>query len=386
MEGATNMKEDIEREDILAPYAMRSRETRGRKYPEEKHPYRTIFQRDRDRVIHSSSFRRLEYKTQVFVYHEGDYYRTRLTHTIEVAQITRSIAKALKLNEDLAEAIALAHDLGHPPFGHSGEKTLNALMSNHGGFEHNKQSLRIVDYIEHRYPSFRGLNLSWEVREGIAKHSTSYDSPDIIEEFDFNTPPCLEAQIVILADEIAYNSHDLDDGLTSKMIDGGSLSNVTIWKENLEQVNKLHSGITTNIKKYQIIRYIINQQVTDMIANSINNLEAHHINSIEDVRKCKTPLLRFSSHMDTMNKELRDFLYKNLYQHYRVIRMENKAKQIIEMLFNAYINRLELLPPNISKKLGKEDPYRLVCDYIAGMTDRYAMDEYKKLFDPYEKV
>ncbi|MEK6590622.1 MAG: deoxyguanosinetriphosphate triphosphohydrolase [Nitrospinota bacterium] len=368
----------------LAPYAMKSKGTRGRRHSEQEHPYRTAFQRDRDRIIHSSAFRRLEYKTQVFVYHEGDYYRTRLTHTIEVAQVSRSASRVLGLNEDLSEAIALAHDLGHPPFGHSGEKVLNELMKDHGGFEHNKQSLRIVDHIENRYPDFRGLNLTYEVREGMAKHVTEYDKPTY-EEFQ-GTSPTLEAQIVDFSDAIAYNSHDLDDGITSEMIDMESLKEVRIWEENYKRIKQGLNNFNSNIFKYQTIRGIINQQVTDLVEQTRKNIDEYGIRSVDDVRNFGEKIASFSSEMRLMDRELKDFLKKNMYNHYRVIRMEDKAGRFIRELFTAYFKREGLLPPNVQKDLKIVEKERLICDYIAGMTDRYALQEYKKLFDPYERV
>lgn len=373
-------------EDYLVPYAATSKNTRGRKYEEKSHPYRTPFQRDRDRIIHSSSFRRLEYKTQVFIYHEGDYYRTRLTHSIEVAQITRSIARVLGVNQDLSEAIALSHDLGHPPFGHSGEKALNDLMRDYGGFEHNHQSLRIVDYLEHRYPMFRGLNLSWEIREGLAKHSTRYDTPKH-EEFSDGLCPTVEAQIVDYADSIAYNSHDLDDGVESHMLNILELENIRLWRKNFKKITEKYSNIDFKIKKYQVIKMIINDQVSDLVTHTLNNIKKYSISNIEDVRQCKAPLAAFSPEMQEFDRELKEFLFKNLYRHYRVVRMEIKARRFIEKLFKAYRNNPELLPPPVYKNIGDKDTDpRVICDYIAGMTDRYALNEYKKLFDPYEKV
>ncbi|MBI5682128.1 MAG: deoxyguanosinetriphosphate triphosphohydrolase [Deltaproteobacteria bacterium] len=370
----------------LASYAMRSKDSRGRRYYEPEHPFRTAFQRDRDRIIHCNAFRRLEYKTQVFVYHEGDHYRTRLTHTIEVAQIARTIARALDLNEDIAEAIALAHDLGHPPFGHTGEKTLNKLMKDHGGFEHNLQSLKIVENIEHRYPKFKGLNLTWEVREGIVKHSSEHDRPDILDEYEPENAPCLEAQIVDISDEIAYNNHDIDDGISSGMLEIDKLDEIELWKENFSKVKKMYQDEDIKAVKSQTIIQIINQQVTDLVENTLKCIRDYGINSLEDIRKTGHPITRFSTDMDRKNKELKKFLKENLYEHHRVIRMADKANRIIKHLFKIYEEDPRLLPPHVYANINEVGKERLICDYIAGMTDRFALDEYKKLFDPYERV
>lgn len=372
----------------LAPYAAKSAFTKGRRFPEQEHPFRTPFQRDRDRIIHSNAFRRLEYKTQVFVYHEGDHYRTRLTHTIEVAQISRTIARALGLNEDLSEAIALAHDLGHPPFGHSGETVLNELMAEHGGFEHNAHSLRIVDELEKRYPGFSGLNLTWEVREGIAKHSSEHDRPGVTSEFESDKSACLEAQIVDLADEIAYNNHDIDDGLSSEMIYPDSLKGIDLWQDNYEDVKARFQDSDLKVLKYQTIIKVINAQVTDLVETILSTIEAEGIRSTEDVRERKKPVARFSAEMEKKNKQLKRFLRENLYKHHRVIRMADKAERIIKELFKAYLRAPKLLPPHVSSLIDKSgrEKHRVICDYIAGMTDRFALDEFKKLFDPYEKV
>jgi dGTPase len=373
-------------EKRLAPYAVKSKSSRGRRYSEPEHPFRTAFQRDRDRVIHCNAFRRLEYKTQVFVYHEGDHYRTRLTHTIEVAQISRTIARALGLNEDLSEAIALAHDLGHPPFGHTGEHILNKLMSNHGGFEHNAHTLRIVEELERRYPRFRGLNLTWEVREGIAKHDTDYDRPGIVEEYEMDKAPSLEAQIVDMADEIAYNNHDIDDGLTSKMMEPATMGEVDLWFESYEEAVKKFPGENFKTHKHQTVLSIINRQVTDLVENIFKIIEEEGISSVEEVRERDRPVARFSPEMEKKNSELKKFLWTNLYKHHRVLRMADKAERILKSLFEVYLNEPRVLPPHIFKEIERVGKERLICDYIAGMTDRYALDEYKKLFDPYEKV
>jgi dGTPase len=369
--------------ESLAPYAVKSSESRGRVYPEEEHPYRSIFQRDHDRIIHSTAFRRLEYKTQVFVYHEGDYYRTRLTHTIEVAQISRSIARALSLNEDLCEAIALAHDLGHTPFGHTGEKVLNELMAPHGGFEHNRHGLRVVDRLERRYPDFPGLNLSYEVREGIIKHSSSYDNPSR-EGFESAGLPTLEAQAVNLADEIAYNCHDLDDGLTARLLTENDLERVALWEEICGPVKEKIQD--RERRKYQVIRRIINLQVSDLVYESARRLEDSRVKTPQEAAGMDKPLVSFSGDMSRKNDELKNFLFENMYSHYRVVRMLYKAERFIKQLFDVYLQGPEQLPPRVQERMKDEKPEVVVCDYIAGMTDKFALDEYKKLFEPYEKV
>jgi dGTPase len=371
----------------LAPFAMRSRDSRGRRQPEPEHPLRMVFQRDRDRVIHSTAFRRLEYKTQVFVNHEGDYYRTRLTHTMEAAQVTRTLARALGLNEDLAEAIALAHDLGHTPFGHAGERTLDRLMESHGGFDHNSQSLRVVDVLEERYPKFRGLNLSWEVREGIVKHSTRYDRPQV-KEFDPDLAPCLEAQIVDFADEIAYNAHDIDDGLKSGMLDPDDLMTVPIWADAMRDVTREFSSAPANLLRYQGVRLVLDRLVTDLCDSVVGRLREQGIDSLAAVRRVKPRLVEFTPEMAARNRELKEFLYDRLYTHYRVTRMTQKADRIMSALFEVYEREPKQLPPQVTRRIGEdgETVHRVIADYIAGMTDRFALEEYKKLFDPYERV
>jgi len=371
---------------ILAPYALRSSLSRGRKYREKEHPYRSCYQRDRDRIIHSAAFRRLEYKTQVFVIHEGDYYRTRLTHTLEVSQIARTIASALRLNIDLVEAIALAHDLGHTPFGHSGEEVLNELMHRYGGFNHNLQGLRVVDILEERYPDFPGLNLTWEVREGILKHSSIFDKAGYLEELSPNESPTLEAQIVDLADEIAYDNHDLDDGLTAGLIKEEDLRKIKIWRMVDKKIKSQYNRLTPEERKYLIIRQLIDMQVTDLIKNTLKNIKVMGITNYHDVKKNKKRIADFSKEILELRSPLRKFLMDNLYHNYRVIRMSNKAKYFIRELFKCYTGNPGVLPIHIQKNIKKYGLYRVVCDYIAGMTDRFAQDEYKKLFDPYEKV
>jgi len=382
-------REDLEarEEQWLAPYAMKSGGTRGRVHPEPEDPVRTVYRRDHDRIIHSTAFRRLEYKTQVFVNHEGDYYRTRLTHTLEVAQIALSIARALRLNEDLVETVALAHDLGHPPFGHAGEDALHDLMEGHGGFNHNIQGLRIVDLLEERYPGFPGLNLTWEVRESINKHRAPYEEPGLAITLDPNVSPLLESQIADIADEIAYDNHDLDDGLTSGLIKEEELRGLALWNEAREHVEHGGAPLSSEIRKYQIVRTLINRQVTDLIQASAQRLAQHRIDSIEDVRACPDRLIVFSEPLQQLRKPLKDFLWTRLYHHYRVVRMADKAKRFITELFRLYLKKPAQLPNTTRQRIERgEDPHRVVCDYVAGMTDRYCLEEYKKLFDPFERV
>ncbi|MDD5730162.1 MAG: deoxyguanosinetriphosphate triphosphohydrolase [Candidatus Omnitrophica bacterium] len=371
---------------FLSPYAMKSADSKGRVHPEKTHPYRSAYQRDRDRVIHSAAFRRLEYKTQVFVNHEGDYYRTRLTHTLEVAQIGRTIASALRLNMDLVEAIALAHDLGHTPFGHSGEDALNELMAKEGGFNHNLQGLRVVDLLEERYPDFPGLNLTWEVREGIVKHSSQFDKATVIKELAPNESPTLETQVADIADEIAYDNHDLDDGLTSGLLKDQDLEQLAIWENINKVISKNYAKIDEERKKYLIIRSLIDMQVTDLIRETEKRISSLKLKNYLDVKKAGKKIVGFSREMQEMRKPLRGLLIEKLYHHYRVTRMSNKAKRFIHELFDLYVEIPTALPPQIQKRIPTYGKRRVVCDYIAGMTDRYALDEYKKLFDPYEKV
>ncbi len=365
---------------VLAAYAVASVASRGRAHEETEHPYRSCFQRDRERIIHATAFRRLEYKTQVFVNHEGDYYRTRLTHTTEVAQISRSIARALGLNEDLTEAIALAHDIGHTPFGHSGEDALQQLMQEHGGFEHNVHGLRVVDVLERRYPDFPGLNLTWEVREGIIKHTTSYDSPDVAG-FDPDSSPVLEAQVVELADEIAYTSHDLDDGITAELIDKRLLKDIRLWALVAREVEGMHPVLDDERRKYAVVRRLINWQVTDLLEETRARLEALNVQSVEDVRRQPERLLSFGEEMRRLNAEMRQFLDENLYTHYKVVQMSDKAQRFIRQLFEVYLNRPQQLPPGTRVRAQEEGGcHRAICDYVAGMTDRYALHEHRKLF------
>ena len=379
---------DRERPD-LAPYAARSSRSRGRRHAETFKDDRTHFQRDRDRIIHCAAFRRLEYKTQVFVNHEGDYYRTRLTHTLEVAQIARGIARAMGLNEDLTEAITLAHDLGHTPFGHSGEEVMNRLMAEHGGFEHNRQSLRIVEELEERYPGFSGLNLTFETREGIIKHASQHDRPDgdSLEEYLPGVVPTLEAQIINLADEIAYNNHDIDDGLTSGMLDLDELrSQVPLVDRIFRVVEERYPGIDPTRKKYQAISHLIGFLIGDLVAHSTARLREHDVRSLEDLREKNLAAVAFSPETRAENDRLKEFLLQHLYRHYRVERMRIKGEMVLTALFRTYMETPTLLPKKYQAMIEASGKARVICDYIAGMTDRYALDEYKRLFEPFERT
>ena len=369
--------------NILAPYAVKSGESQGRQHVEEEHPYRSRFQRDRDRIIHTSAFRRLEYKTQVFVYHEGDYYRTRLTHSVEVAQIARSICKSLRLNEDLAESVALSHDLGHPPFGHTGQDVLNRLMKGHGGFEHNKQSLRIVKLLEKRYPEFNGLNLTWEVLEGICKHTK--DEENLITSAKGMRHPSLEAQITDFADGIAYNAHDLDDGITSDLLNLEQLRKVALWKENEDRFDQQYSRLDFKLKKYQVVRGIINELVTDLLKATSENIDNHNLKNVDEVRRAPFLMATFGKEVAEKNKELKKFLHKNMYAHRKVLRMEFKAGLTLDGIFEAYMKMPGLLPESVLKNEAYGTLERRICDYISGMTDRYAINEYKNLYFANEK-
>jgi len=365
----------------LASYASDPQSSRGRKIYEEAPAGRSEFQRDRDRIIHSSAFRRLEYKTQVFVNHEGDLFRTRLTHSIEVAQIGRSIARRLSLNEDLVEAISLAHDLGHTPFGHAGQDALNNCMQNYGGFEHNLQSLRVVDVLEERYASFDGLNLCYETREGILKHCSLENAAqlgELGERFRNNQRPTLEAQIANLADEIAYNNHDVDDGLRSGLITLEQLASVRLFSTHLDEVRKAYPNLAERRVIHETIRRMINTLVSDVIAQSEKNIGQHKVQSVSDVRSAPS-LLAFSPEMLELNRELKAFLRKHLYRHYLVLRMSAKAHRIISELFQAFMADYRLLPPQFHRAAEMEHA-RAVADYVAGMTDRYAIREYRRLF------
>lgn len=371
--------EEIE-EQRLAAYGCRSKDSKGRQIPEDEPEYRTAFQRDRDRILHTTAFRRLEYKTQVFINYEGDYYRTRLTHTLEVAQIGRTIARALGANEDLIEAICLAHDLGHPPFGHSGEVALARLMKDYGGFDHNKQSLRIVTNLENRYPEFQGLNLTWEVREGIVKHESEYDVSDA-SDYNPDLRGNLEAQIANAADELAYTAHDLDDGLRSGMITPLMLEGITMWEILVASVG-WNTPALDELTRHRLIRRLIGLEVSDLVHSTDQRLRESNVKSVEDLQRLAYNVIGFSEDTHRRNRQLKDFLYNNLYRHHRVVRMQVKAERIIQNLFDMYRSEPDILPQHVQSLVEERGLERTICDYIAGMTDRYAVEEHQKLFDP----
>ncbi len=378
------MSQEAREERELAPYGMRSGRSRGRHYPEPEHTLRTRYQRDRDRVIHSSSFRRLEYKTQVFVNHEGDNYRTRLTHSLEAAQIGRTVARALGLNEELTETLCLGHDLGHTPFGHSGEKVMDELMQGHGGFEHNRQTLRILESLESRYAEFPGLNLTWEVREGLIKHRPESDA-SAPAEYAPGECPTLEAQLIDFVDEIAYNNHDIDDGLSSGMVGVEALRSVGLFAEAHDFA--IARGIAdASIVRHQAVRRIIDRCTRDLMETTVGNLASASIRSVEDVRRAGRRLVGYSDAMAAAVRELKDFLFRNMYRHYRVVRMGDKAGRILRDLFHSYVGEPLQLPPHYQERIVHDGLERVVCDYIAGMTDRFALDEHRKLFDPLVRV
>ncbi|MGQ9848523.1 MAG: deoxyguanosinetriphosphate triphosphohydrolase [Aggregatilineaceae bacterium] len=377
--------EALER-STLAPYALLSRESKGREFPEDEPEYRTAFQRDRDRILHTTAFRRLEYKTQVFVNYEGDYYRTRLTHTLEVTQIGRSLARALGANEDLVEAICLGHDLGHPPFGHSGEAILNKLMADHGGFDHNKQSLRIVTRLESRYPHWPGLNLTYELREGIVKHETQYDLRDSqAEGFDPTLRASLEAQIANVADELAYNAHDLDDGLRSGLLVPDQLEGLGIWQMLKESIGWDGKEFTEQTR-HRMIRRMLGIEIDDVIAATGAVLEELKPESPQAIQRLPYNVVRHSEELKRLNAELKSFLYQSMYRHYRVVRMAVKAERFITQIFETYIEEPQQLPPSVQQAAEERGLYRAVTDYIAGMTDRYALQEWQRLFDPFTRT
>lgn len=377
-------REQLEQHEnvILAPYGLRSADSQGRVYPEPESASRTAFQRDRDRIIHTTAFRRLEYKTQVFVFYEGDHFRTRLTHTLEVSQLGRSLARGLGGNEDLTEAICLAHDLGHPPFGHAGEHILNELMQGHGGFNHNTQSYRVVTELEQRYPGFPGLNLTYETREGMIKHETEYDKSDA-SAYAPDRRASLEAQIANLADEIAYNAHDLEDGLRAGLFKPEELDDLAIWQWLKEKVSWSDHQFTDMVR-HQAIRELIGRLITDVLQTTAANLEAGGIDSPDKLQRYHSNVVGYSAGLHAQVRELKDFLYQNMYRHYRLIRMQSKAEHFVSQLFKAYVQEPGMLPAKTQQRLKEQSVERVVANYIAGMTDRYALDEWEKLFDPYK--
>jgi dGTPase len=376
----TRLQLEAFEDQTLAVYGLHSNNSRGRVHPEKEPDYRTAFQRDRDRILHTTAFRRLEYKTQVFINYEGDYYRTRLTHTLEVAQIGRTMARALGANEDLVEAICLAHDLGHPPFGHSGEVALGRLMLEHSGFDHNKQSLRIVTELERRYEDFPGLNLTWEVREGIVKHESEYDIADA-SSYNPDLRGHLEAQITNVADELAYTAHDLDDGLRSGMITPNMLEGIALWEILAESVGWYNQELD-DLTRHRLIRRLIGMEVTDLIATTDGRLRDSNVRSVEELQRLPYNVIGFSEDMHRRNRQLKDFLYLNLYRHHRVVRMAVKAERILGDLFASYRSEPAMLPHHIQSQIEDRGLERTICDYLAGMTDRFAVEEYQKLFDP----
>lgn len=373
---------DMEQQESrnLAPYALLSKDSKGRIHHDHEPPYRTAFQRDRDRIIHAEAFRKLEYKTQVFVNDFGDYYRTRLTHTLEVAQIGRTIARALGVNEDLTEAICLAHDLGHPPFGHSGEDVLNQLMKEHGGFNHNHQSYRVVTELERRYPNFVGLNLSIDTLEGIAKHETEYDISKATD-FDPDTRGSVEAQIADVSDELAYNAHDLDDGLQVGLLKPDQLKSLDIWQKLCERL-KWDGHTLTEIERHRFIRELVGIMVSDVLENTSQKIIERGITSVEEVIHQPDNIVVYSAEQKMQNRALKDFLYENMYYHYRIVRMKNRADNFLGRLFETYVKRPTQLPPEYQSRIDRQGVHRVVADYIASMTDRSALLEYRQLFDP----
>ena len=369
---------------VLAQFALKSANSKGRSHPENESATRTAFQRDRDRIIHTTAFRRLEYKTQVFVFYEGDHYRTRLTHTLEVSQLGRSIARMLGANEDLTEAICLAHDLGHPPFGHAGESALNSLLKDSGGFNHNTQSYHIVTQLEIRYPDFPGLNLTYETREGMLKHETEYDKSDAVN-YEPDKRASLEAQIANVADEIAYNAHDLDDGLRAGLFHPEDLDHLEIWQVLKDQIgwNRL---AFTEITRRHLIRELIGLMVNDVVETSANYLGLKELKSPIQLQELDSNVVSYSPALNSQMRALKDFLYERMYRHYRLMRMQTKAERFIKQIFEAYSNEPKMLPDKVQDRLDKASKSQVVADYIAGMTDRFALDEWEKLFDPYSRA
>lgn len=366
--------------DSLARFALLSGASRGRLHHEAEPRYRTAFQRDRDRIVHSAAFRLLEYKTQVFVNDAGDYYRTRLTHTLEVAQIGRTLARALGVNEDLVEAICLAHDLGHPPFGHAGEDVLNDLMAGHGGFNHNHQSYRVVTKLEQRYPKWQGLNLTLETLEGIAKHETSYDRR-AFSGISHDTGASVEAQIANVADELAYNAHDLDDGLQARLISVEQVAELALWRQVVERLN-WKGKYLDDVSRHQVIRELVGLLVDDVLSETVSRLDALRPKTSLDVQIHREPVVCHSADQQALNAELKDFLFHAMYRHFRIVRMQTRAEHFVEAIFASYIKEPRQLPDVYRAKLELESTHRVVADYIASLTDRSALQAFRQLFDP----
>ncbi len=378
--------------EALAPWAVRPSASRGRLHPEPGGDARSPFQRDRDRIIHAAAFRRLQYKTQVFVFHEGDYFRTRLTHSIEVAQIARSIARRLRLDEDLAEALALAHDLGHPPFGHAGEEALDAQMRPYGGFDHNAQSLKVVTQLETRYAAFDGLNLTWETLEGLAKHNGPLrrPSPYIVEydrrhPLELTTHASAEAQVAAISDDIAYNNHDLDDGVRARLFTLEEAATLPLIGDCFEEAQAHHPGMARDRLGSETVRRVINRMVQDVVDEAGRRIEALGARSADDIRAAAGPVVTFSARMQEANQAIRDFLFERMYRHWRVNRQIQKSKRVSQLLFQLLHGGPQMLPDEWRRRAGEPGSAacaQLVCDYIAGMTDRYALEEHKRLTDP----
>jgi dGTPase len=376
----------LAREDeLLAPYAMRSPQGRGRRHPSDSHPFRTEYQRDRDRIVHCTAFRRLMYKTQVLVTQTNDHHRTRLTHTLEVSQISRTIARQLGLNEDLTEAVALSHDLGHPPFGHAGEDALDECMKDHGGFEHNRHGLRIVEHLEYRYADFPGLNLTWEVREAFALHSKRRDAPDLAEYVGLGQP-LLESQVVDACDSLAYDTHDLDDALGVGLITYDQLDAVPFWKLAVERVRQRHQELRPEQFQPTVVRALIDWQVTDLLETTRQRLRQHRVRTVADVRQAPAVLVGPGPEVKALKAGLERFLHREVYRHHRVMRMAAKGRRFVQALFAEFCRSPRQLPDRYFRRSQEGPVERAVCDYLAGMTDRYAQDEYLKLFQPYTAV
>ncbi len=368
-------------DDLLAPFAMRTRDSKGRKHTEPAHPYRSLYQRDRDRIVHSTAFRRLMHKTQVLVNQPGDYHRTRLTHTLEVTQISRTIARRLGLNEDLTEATALLHDLGHPPFGHAGETALDECMREHGGYEHNRHGLRLVEFLEYRYPDFPGLNLSWEVLEAQAMHSKRPEAPEV-QPFLAVGQPLLEAQVVDAADSLAYTCHDVDDALSVGLITPDDLEAVPFWTQAVAQIRAEHPSMKAEHVQPTVIRKLIDWQVVDLLEATIQNLHAEKISCVADVRQCPRLLVGPGPEVQQLKVGLEAFLRDRVYRHHRVMRMAYKGQRILKQMFEELCVHPRSLPTRYRLRAEAGDTHQTVCDYLAGMTDRYAQDEFLRLFQP----